>query len=226
MVSFIDILPTFLDWAGIPLDIKTPDSRSPPRRGRSFLPILESEEEIDESKWQHHVFGSHTFHEMQNYWPTRVLRTKKYKYHRNIAWRLDFPFAGDLYASVAFEGIRNMKPPVMVGQRKLKDYIFRPAEELYDLENDPHEVQNLAEDKEYETLLLQFRELVTEWQKETRDLWLYRDGQSLSVLARYAADGLQVPDRLDFDAENPGTKGVKMTKHMDSDGYSAGIMKV
>jgi len=225
MVSFVDILPTLLDWAGLDSMLKTPDSKSPPRRGRSFLPILQSEELLDESKWPHHVFGSHTFHEVQNYWPTRILRTRRYKYHRNIAWRLDFPFAADLYASVAFEGMRNMTPPVMIGQRSLKDYIFRPSEELYDLEIDPDEVRNLAGEEKYQGLLLQFRESVSEWQRVTKDLWLYRDGQSVTVNARYAKDGLQIPDRLDFDVDNPGTKGVQMTKYLDVDGYSDGIMR-
>ncbi|KAK5114803.1 hypothetical protein LTR85_010116 [Meristemomyces frigidus] len=230
MVSFIDILPTLLDWAGLDVNLSSRDPnsmQSPPRLGRSFLPILSTLEVLDESKWQHQVFGSHTFHEMQNYWPTRILRTRRYKYHRNIAWRLDFPFAADLYASEAFEGMRNQPPPVMVGQRTLKDYIFRPPEELYDLDEDPDEVGNLAESEEHRSLLLEFREKVTEWQKATRDLWLYRDGQSVTVLTRYAKDGLQVPERLDFDVENPGTKGVEMTRHLDprDDGYSKGIMK-
>lgn len=121
--------------------------------------------------------------------------TKRYKYHRNIAWRLDFPFAADLYASLSFEDIRNMQPPVKVGGRTLKDYIFRPPEELYDLENDPQEVNNLAKDAAHQELLLEMREKVTEWQKLTGDLWLYRDGQSVTVLSRYAKDGLEIPDR-------------------------------
>lgn len=73
MVSYIDILPTMLDWAGLDLSLKTPNSRSPARRGRSFLPVLDKTETLDADVWQQHVFGSHTFHEMQNYWPTRVL---------------------------------------------------------------------------------------------------------------------------------------------------------
>ncbi|WP_345900364.1 sulfatase, partial [Martelella sp. UBA3392] len=104
LVSFTDILPTFLDWAG----------HAPPpglRKGRSLLPILESEKLEDD--WQA-VFGSHTFHEITNYWPTRFMRTTRYKYHRNVAWQLDFPFSGDLYGSLTWEGIRNQNP-AMIG---------------------------------------------------------------------------------------------------------------
>lgn len=96
---------------------------------------------------------------------------------------------------MSFQDIRNMEPPVKVGDRTLKDYIFRPPEELYDLENDPQEVKNLASDAAHQELLFDLREKLTEWQKLTGDLWLYRDGQSVTVLSRYARDGLEIPDR-------------------------------
>jgi N-sulfoglucosamine sulfohydrolase len=213
MVSFIDLLPTMLDWAGLDPATKSSTGKiSPPRLGHSILPIFESDTVQDASRWQDHIFGSHTFHELQNYWPTRFMRTHRYKYHRNVAWRLDFPFAGDLYASLSFEGIRNQEQkPVMIGNRPLKNYIFRPPEELYDLENDPHELRNLAEQPEQKDRLLEMRQKLSEWQKKTKDLWLYRDGNSVTMLSRYAKDGLEIPDRLDFDVQEPGTKGVKMT---------------
>src|SRR5690606_11497337 len=115
------------------------------RRGRSVLPILEETALLPD--WQI-VFGSHTFHEITNYWPTRFLRTPRYKYHRNVAWKLDFPISGDLYGSLSWEGMRN-RAPVMIGERSLESYIRRPAEELYDLEADPDEVRNLADEPDH-----------------------------------------------------------------------------
>ncbi len=215
MISFIDILPSMLDWAGLSQDFSTPSSTSPARQGRSFLPVLETSSVIPEDKWLHHIFGSHTFHEQQNYWPTRLLRTRRYKYHRNVAFRLDFPLAGDLYASLSFEAMRNQTKPVMIGNRSLKNYIFRPPEELYDLEQDPQELHNLAGDSAHKELLLEMREKLSQWQKETKDLWLYRDGQSVTMLSRYAGDGLEIPDRLDFDVEEPGTEGVAKTRLLE-----------
>ncbi|KAI9661077.1 MAG: hypothetical protein M1821_009404 [Bathelium mastoideum] len=219
MISFIDIFPTFLEWAGIDPATRAKNSLSPTRLGRSFLPILSQTALLDASTWQHHIFGSHTFHELQNYWPTRVLRTRKYKYHRNLAWRLDFPFAADLYASLTFEGIRNSDGPAMIGGRQLRDYIFRPAEELYDLDEDPQELHNLAPDSAHTDLLLELRKKLENWQRQTKDLWWNRDGVSLTMLARYAKDGLAIPDRLDFDVENPGTKDIKLVQ-LDPDDHS------
>jgi N-sulfoglucosamine sulfohydrolase len=120
---------------------------------------------------------------------------------------LDFPFSADLYGSLAWDGIRHSQPKgkeseVMVGSRKLKDYIFRPAEELYDLENDELEVNNLAGNKEFASILLELRTRLESWQKETLDPWLYRDGVSQRFIQHHLDAGMIVPDRFDLDLEN------------------------
>ncbi|KAL1870611.1 hypothetical protein Plec18167_007375 [Paecilomyces lecythidis] len=208
IISYIDILPTFLDWAGHG-DRPTGDGHAGPRRGRSILPVVHSTE-IHPNR--SHVFGSHTFHEVTNYWPTRFMRTRKYKYHRNVCWKLDFPFAMDLYASLSFDGMRNSgtpTAPAMIGPRTLKDYICRPPEELYDLENDPAEVRNVASDPTFKETLLEMRSALEKWQEETGDLWLWRDGTAVLRYKNwgYEREGLRIPDRFDFDVENPGNRG-------------------
>ena len=62
LVSYVDILPTLLDWAGLPMDLKSND-QSPKRLGRSILPILDRADVAPESEWQHHIFLSHTYHQ-------------------------------------------------------------------------------------------------------------------------------------------------------------------
>ncbi|CAK7224873.1 hypothetical protein SBRCBS47491_005702 [Sporothrix bragantina] len=256
MVSWIDILPTCLDWAGgeAAQTVATPHtSQAPKRVGKSFLSILDADAVLPSEQWQPHVFGSHTFHEVQNYWPTRFLRDHRYKYHRNIAWRLDFPFASDLYVSLSWEGLRNSTqtkavngtekevnkttngvtngttngttndtkwvtnadapppddggdtPEVMIGRRRLQSYIFRGPEELFDLENDPEEINNLANDPAHAETLKAMRAKLEDWQYQTDDVWLFRDGVSAITTARaQALGGLKLPDRFDFDPRRPG----------------------
>ncbi|KAF4440778.1 arylsulfatase [Fusarium acutatum] len=208
LVSYVDILPTFLDWAG--------HSNMPSqagfvqRKGRSILSIAGCSR--SQPGWDR-VFGSHTFHEITNYWPTRFMRNRRFKYHRNICWKLDFPFAMDLYASRSWEGMRNArgdKEP-MIGPRRLRDYICRPPEELFDLENDPREVVNLAGNPEYTEVLKSMRDALESWQKSTGDLWLWRDGAPVVryLSSDYAREGLKIPDRFDFDVSNPGTDAAR-----------------
>jgi N-sulfoglucosamine sulfohydrolase len=202
MVSFVDILPTILDWA----EYQEPQTAEPRRRGHSLLPILAKS--LVDDNWKR-VFGSHTFHEITNYYPTRFMRTRQYKYHRNIAWKLDFPFSTDLYASISWEGMRNVNGPVMIGNRPLKDYIQRPAEELYDIVNDPSETANLALDPAHRDILESLRVEVEGWQKMTKDPWLFRDGVSLLEMGGHLRAGLKVPDRFDFEVSAPGSKAAR-----------------
>jgi N-sulfoglucosamine sulfohydrolase len=62
MVSFIDILPTMLDFCGLPRDLRC-NELSPARRGRSILPIVGRSDIVPESEWQHFVFCSHSYHQ-------------------------------------------------------------------------------------------------------------------------------------------------------------------
>jgi len=61
----------------------------------------------------------------------------------------------------------------------LRDFLHRPAEELYDLENDPDEVKNLASNRKYREVLEELRQKTLSFRKKTRDPWLilnnYRD---------------------------------------------------
>ncbi|GLA33887.1 hypothetical protein AnigIFM63309_003910 [Aspergillus niger] len=215
MISYVDILPTILDFVGHP-EVTDPEKK---RLGRSLLPILGNSTRLPDFD---QTFGSHTFHEVTNYWPTRFIRDRRYKYHRNLAWRLDFPFAADLYGSLSWEDIRNSTDTdILVGGRKLKDYFFRPPEELYDLEEDPREVHNLAKDPAYAAVLDDLRLRLEKWQRQTEDPWLYKDGVSVWFVRYHLPAGLRIPDRLDFDPENPGNKDGPVVPHNLSWGSEA-----
>ncbi|KAI3531188.1 hypothetical protein CSPX01_14321 [Colletotrichum filicis] len=213
LVSYVDVLPTILDWILGDASGDASGEAKSQLAGRSFFDIVN--ENHDLADWDH-VFGSHTFHESTNYWPTRYIRTRRYKYHRNIAWRLDFPFANDIYGSLTWEDIRNAdQNPKMIGERQLKDYFFRPAEELYDLVNDPNEVKNLAKDLGYQDVLKELQTRLEDWQRRTNDPWLFRDGISVLLNKHHLDAGLEVPDQWDLDVEHPETKGHNVQKYQN-----------
>jgi N-sulfoglucosamine sulfohydrolase len=163
LVSWADITPTILDFAGL---YDAPGEF----HGRSFVPIIDEESPED---WREELYAAHSFHEITNYYPMRVVRTKRHKFIWNVAWKLDYSFASDLWYSASWQAaIRDGAKSF--GQRTVEAYVHRPRFELYDLEADPHEVVNLAEEPEYEDMVAAFVEKLKRFQEETEDPWLHK----------------------------------------------------
>ena len=159
MISWVDLTPTILDMANMKTDIDF--------HGKSFRNILSKE---NPEGWNH-VYASHTFHEITMYYPMRVIRKDNFKLIWNIAGRLEYPFASDLWASSTWQSIyrNNIEN---YGPRKVKDYLNHPEFELFDLGKDPDEVNNLAYKAEYKEILEEMKNELKYFQKNTRDPWL------------------------------------------------------
>jgi N-sulfoglucosamine sulfohydrolase len=161
MVSWTDIAPTVLDWAGVKKPAALP--------GRSVLPFLEREKP---DGWDV-VYGSHQFHEVTMYYPMRMVRTRTHKYILNLAHELEYPHASDLWESATWQGILK-RGDLQMGRRSVEAYLHRPKEELYDLTADPEELTNLAADPKAAAVLAGLRARLRDWQKATDDPWLIK----------------------------------------------------
>ncbi len=53
----------------------------------------------------------------------------------------------------------------------------KPPEELYDLTNDPYEINNLAKSPQHQSVLKRMRGVLDKWQKETKDLGLVPEAE-------------------------------------------------
>jgi N-sulfoglucosamine sulfohydrolase len=189
MISWTDLTPTILDFAGA-LDrdtgrvkdevlqrLKISTARSDPQQtnasrpgqfhGRSFLPVLDRE---PAAGWDV-VYGSHTFHEIQMYYPMRVIRERRFKLIWNIAHPLRFPFASDLWIAPTWQAQFRQGPQAAYGPRKVSEYIQRPEFELFDVENDPDERVNLAADSSHAATLARLKAGLKEFQIRTADPW-------------------------------------------------------
>jgi N-sulfoglucosamine sulfohydrolase len=164
LTSWVDIVPTILEWTGA----KGPAYEL---HGRSLLPSLEAENPADRD----HVYISHTFHELTMYYPIRGVRNRRFKYMRNLFPELQFPFSTDLWASETWQSIRKAGDRGMVGKRPVAKYLHRDPEELYDLNADPDEVANLAASTQHRATLEEMRAQVQQFRKNTKDPWLIND---------------------------------------------------
>lgn len=118
----------------------------------------------------------------------RAVTTKRFKYLRNFL--TDRPFMQPQYR----DGRDYIEiPRQLYKQGKLNEVQSfwwspdRVPEELYDLENDPHEINNLAQVPEYADVLEQHRAILQKWIKQTDDQGQYPESvESLrGVLKRW-----------------------------------------
>ncbi|MBI4560100.1 MAG: sulfatase [Candidatus Hydrogenedentes bacterium] len=162
MVSWTDIAPSILDYAGALTD---PASF----HGRSVLSVVR-EKRVE--GWDE-VYCSHTFHEVTMYYPMRAVRTRRHKLIWNAAHPLEFPSARDLWDSKTWQAVleRGIKT---YGKRTVAAYHQRPKFELYDLENDPDEIQNLADDPECKDVFDGLLKRLKGFQERTQDPWILK----------------------------------------------------
>lgn len=167
MISHVDLAPTILDMAEA-LDGTANDEKDFHGRSWAGLTGEESAEGWDV------VYASHTFHEIQMYYPMKVVHGRRYKLIWNIAYPLPYPFASDLWAAPTWKRQYEQGPDTMYGKRTVDRYIHRPQFELFDLEADPDEVNNLADQPDHQELLETMKKELKAFQTKTKDPWIMK----------------------------------------------------
>jgi len=155
LVSAVDISAASLSLAGIklPEHLQGRNFLSPKAKYRDY--IIAARDRCDETVDR-----------------IRCVRTKRFKYIRN--YYPERPYTQlNRYKESEYPVLRLMKR--LRSQDKLtpEQALFfapkRPYEELYDLETDPHEVKNLADDPNFEEKLVELRRILDAWIEETAD---------------------------------------------------------
>jgi N-sulfoglucosamine sulfohydrolase len=156
LISSVDIAPTILEIAGV----TPPDSF----QGTSFLKVLAE----PETRVRTAAFSEHNWHDFEA--RSRSVRTERYKYIRNEYPDLPNTPPADAVRSLTFQSMRKLRD-----DGKLKDVQMTcftkplPEEELYDIQADPHELQNLAASPKFAAELRELRGALDAWKKQTKD---------------------------------------------------------
>ena len=156
MVSTVDILPTILDAAGV----------VPPKElhGRSLRPVVSS----GDAPWRKYLAGEFHFHGSSPFFPRRAIRDDRYKLIHNL-------MAGKTKPSTGIDGDRayplSQQPKYQdTPTRRAFDTFADPPEfELYDLKNDPNELNNLAGKADLAEVQQRMKAALEQWRKETGD---------------------------------------------------------
>jgi N-sulfoglucosamine sulfohydrolase len=164
LVSWIDVPSTMLAWARVSPPARY---RYAPLPGRSLLPILDQTDSAGFDR----IFATHSFHEINQYYPMRSIRTRSHSYFLNLEPSLAVPVASDVALSPSWKAISGT-PGAKLGKRTLEAFTHRPSEELYELKSDPDEVINLVADPAHTAVLADLRKQVEDWRAATHDPWL------------------------------------------------------
>ena len=156
LISSIDLAPTFLALAGA--------KAAPSMQGRSFEATLSNPDAPARTV----AFAEHNWHDFDDH--QRSVRTGRFKYIRTAYTDLPQTPPADAVRGETFQAMLKWK-----AAEKLTDIqqtcfrLPRPAEELFDVEADPHELRNLANDPQHAKTLDDLRAELTKWERETED---------------------------------------------------------
>ncbi len=161
MISLVDVLPTLIEAAG----------GTPPTAidGRSRLSVLKG----DSAATGDYAFTTHSGDGRMNEYPSRSVRTARWKYIRNL--RPDAKHHTHIDRGQSIDGNDYWQSWVeqaesdSLARRIVDRYFHRPAEELYDLLQDPHEQHNIAADAKSHIPLNLSREMLDAWMKQQGD---------------------------------------------------------
>ena len=159
MIEYVDIVPTFVDAAG-----GTP---SPVLEGKSYLDVLLG----DTYKHKDYVYALQTTRGIINgseHFGIRQIRSRQFKYIINLTPETKFQNLIVTRDKVYASWKRKAETDVDAAD-KVRRYENRPAEELYDVINDPYEWNNLADDPKYAEQKQQLREKLLAWMQQQGD---------------------------------------------------------
>lgn len=153
LVSFVDLMPTFLDVAGLPKPGYLP--------GKSIVPVLTGERPKGDRKLLFSAFNAHTTGE-NLYWPARTVTDGRFKLMHHLLGDGKRVRPGDNGANFAVHAM-------LEKEKWWGRFEAPPAFELFDLKRDPGELVNLAGNPEYKQIEEQLKAGLAGWRGKVMD---------------------------------------------------------
>ena len=172
LTQYVDLVPTLIEAAGgTPDAIETgrPDAHGDKGfDGRSFLNVLLSKTNTHRD----HVYGAHTTRGIirgSACYPIRSVRSPRFKYiwnpsHDAVFYNVVSTGPNTLLETWAEHGKRDQQAAFLAHR-----YQHRPAEELYDVQKDPYELNNLAAKPDYAEIKSTLRAELDRWMQQQGD---------------------------------------------------------
>lgn len=156
-ISGIDFMPTILDAAGLPY----PDGMD----GKSFLPLLRGNEDRDRDK----VFTVfHTTVAKRNY-PMRCIQSHRFGYIYNPWSDGKTEFKNESQNGLTMKAMKEAAKTDKKIADRVKLFLYRVPEELYDFKDDPDAKNNIADNPKHKKQLTKMRKEMLTWMIDTKD---------------------------------------------------------
>lgn len=206
LISFIDFAPTMLSIAGIPIPSYL--------QGQAFLGDQKAPS-------QSYVYAAKDRMDPARD-NARAVRDQRYKYIRNyMPERPYVEFLPYRDRMALMQTLHQMNEAgTLQGPEKLWFRKTKPLEELYDTHADPHEINNLAEDADFEAKLLELRAAHEAWKTTTRDWGLIPETELKKAL--WPPEGVQpVTKEVQFSyADTSFVQRMQIELSSDTEGAS------
>jgi arylsulfatase A-like enzyme len=156
LVSAIDLAPTVLTAAGVPV--------APTMQGVSFLPLLQN----PAATVRQHAFSEHNWHDYEAH--GRAVRSGGFLYLLNRRPAQPWQGPADSVRGPSHQALRAARSAGPLTPAQADVFLApRPAEELYDTAADPLQLTNLAADPQHRLTQIRLAKLLAEWSDVTGD---------------------------------------------------------
>lgn len=166
LVNFVDFVPTLLSIVGIPIPGYM--------QGNAFL----GEQKTKDPRY---VFMTRQRMD-ERYDNSRAVRDGKYRYIRNyMPYRITLQHLAYMFNAPSVRSWENLFKEGKTSGLQGRYFLPKPVEELYDTENDPWEINNLATDHTYKKVLKRMRSAMNAWRMEIRDAGVIPETDYISL---------------------------------------------
>ena len=112
----------------------------------------------------------------------RVVRDQQFRYIRNyMPFRITMQHVNFMFLALSAQSWEEAFRHGKTNTVQSRDFQPRPVEELYDTENDPWEINNLAADPTYKGVLERMRGALRAWMMEIKDVGLIPETEYASI---------------------------------------------
>ena len=194
MISAVDLAPTLLELAGIPVPLHM--------AGRSFVPLLRGQEQSERdfviAYYYRNVGDTRMYPEFAVH-----MRDWVYIYNPWVDGETEVRNS-DYGNSLTLWAMREAAKTDPFIQQRTQFHRYRVRQELYNIRQDPHSYMNLAYRSESRGRLMAMQQVLVEWMENTSHpaLALMKDPDNEDLISSYVAFESCVAQKQEFEEED------------------------